>query len=129
MRERGRPRDAYPKSEFRLTVIRALTADGVSLRRLEALSGVNRGTLSGVLHGHRPCERHARKAIIRALGLRNEDLANCSTPAHHSRSEQGRIVAQEHSGFLPAAQFQSLATPKLFVCATYIVGYAGAAVL
>ena len=67
--KRGRPRDEYPHGEFRETVLATLSRRSFSLRALEALSGVNRGTLSAVLHGKRPCGRQDRDAIIHALGF------------------------------------------------------------
>ncbi len=54
--KRGRPRDEYPNGEFRGTVLGNLAQRSLSLRVLETLSGVNRGTLSAVLHAKRPAK-------------------------------------------------------------------------
>jgi len=72
---RGRPNDDYPEREFRNLVLAALTDRGFSLRILEGLSGVNRGTISAILHGKRPCERQDRAAILRALRIAPETQA------------------------------------------------------
>jgi hypothetical protein len=50
-----------------------LAQRGLGLRALETLSGVNRGTLSSILHGKRPCETQDRAAIMHALGF-GQDL-------------------------------------------------------
>ena len=67
--KRGRPRDDYPQGEFRSVVLEQITRRSMSLRVLEILTGINRGTLSAVLNGKRPCERQDRTAILRALGI------------------------------------------------------------
>ena len=67
--KRGRPRDEYANGEFRGLVLQELTRRSLSLRVLELLSGINRGTLSAVLNGKRPCERQDRAAILSALGF------------------------------------------------------------
>ncbi|HEY1757667.1 MAG TPA: hypothetical protein VGG72_20005 [Bryobacteraceae bacterium] len=67
--KRGRPRDEYPNADFRGAVLATLAERSLGLRALESLSGVNRGTLSGVLHGKRPCGRQDRAAIMHALGF------------------------------------------------------------
>ena len=74
--KRGRPRDEYPDGEFRGIVLQELTRRSLSLRVLELLSGVNRGTLSAVLNGRRPCERRQRLAILNALGLDEAENAH-----------------------------------------------------
>lgn len=85
--KRGRPRDEYPHGEFRGVVLQELTRRSLSLRVLELWSGVNRGTLSAVLNGKRPCERGDRSAILNALGLLTEKKA-VFVPG----SEQDRIL-------------------------------------
>jgi transcriptional regulator with XRE-family HTH domain len=96
--KRGRRRDDYPQTEFRGAVLGTLTRRNFSLRALETLSGVNRGTLSAVLHGKRPCEREDRAAIMHALGFGSEIqiqfLSDVLASAEHDRILlDGRISA------------------------------------
>jgi len=112
--KRGRPRDEYPNGEFRGTVLGNLAQRRLSLRALETLSGVNRGTLSAVLHGKRPCGRQDRAAILHALGFGSEVQARF-LPVATSASEydrisfDGRISAhpqlQGGQGLMSRAQF------------------------
>ncbi len=89
---RGRRRDQYPQGEFRSTVLHVLGERNQSLRGLETLSGVNRGTLSGVLHGKRPCGREDRAAIMRALGFGAEVQERFLPVVSKSGSEHDRIL-------------------------------------
>jgi hypothetical protein len=89
---RGRPSDDYPMREFRSLVLGAIAERGLSLRIVEALSGVNRGTLSGVLHGIRPCERKDRAAIMRSLGFGLEVQARFLPLASVNPSEHELIL-------------------------------------
>lgn len=92
-----------------------LTRRSLSLRVLELLTGINRGTLSAVLNGKRPCERQDRAAILRALGFTPDRQAQFlpsdaaspgerdrflldGRPASHARLQQGQK-------FMSAAQF------------------------
>jgi hypothetical protein len=83
--KRGRPRDEYPSGDFRSTVLGTLAQRSFSLRALETVSGVNRGTLSAVLHGRRPCGRQDRAAIMRALGF-GPDVQSRFLPAGSAAS-------------------------------------------
>jgi transcriptional regulator with XRE-family HTH domain len=69
---RGRPRDDYSREEFRRLVATRREFLNLSLAALAELARVNRGTLSQVLRGQRPCGRTDRAALIRALGLEHE---------------------------------------------------------
>jgi transcriptional regulator with XRE-family HTH domain len=66
---RGRPSDEYPREEFLKLVLNRRDFLGLSLAALAELARVNRGTLSQVLRGQRPCGRADRAALIHALGL------------------------------------------------------------
>lgn len=100
--KRGRRRDEYPSGDFRGAVLGRVAARGLSLRALESLSGVNRGTLSGVLHGARPCERQDRAAIMHALGFAPEDQARFLPVGSVAAAEfdrvllDGRVSAHPH---------------------------------
>jgi hypothetical protein len=89
---RGRPSDDYPRREFCSLVLGTVAERSLSLRVVEALSGVNRGTLSGILHGQRPCERKDRAAILRALGFGLEVQARYLLSASADVSEHERIL-------------------------------------
>ncbi len=111
---RGRPRDEYPHGEFRGAVLGTLAQRSLSLRVLEVLSGVNRGTLSAVLHGRRPCGRQDRAAIMHALGfessVRARFLPNAAEPSEYDRILlDGRISAhpqlQRGQALMSRAQF------------------------
>jgi len=113
--KRGRPSDEYPHGEFRGVVLEELTRRSLSLRVLELLSGVNRGTLSAVLNGKRPCEKHDRAAILRALGFAPDRQVNFLPPASASLGEHDRILLdgqlsshaqlQQGQSFMSRAQF------------------------
>lgn len=113
--KRGRPRDEYPQGEFRGTVLGTLTRRSFGLRALEALSGVNRGTLSAVLNGKRPCERKDRAAIMQALGFASELQARFLAESPGPSSEYDRILfdgrlathpqLQRGQGLMSRAQF------------------------
>lgn len=90
--KRGRPRDEYPQTEFRGVVLGALAQRGLGLRTLETLSGVNRGTLSAVLHGKRPCGRDDRGAIMHALGFAADAQARFLPPPAAPPSEHDRVL-------------------------------------
>jgi transcriptional regulator with XRE-family HTH domain len=65
--KRGRPRDDYPADDFRKRARGQIQILNLTLREIEALSGVNRGTISKVLHGVIPCAREDRQALMAAL--------------------------------------------------------------
>jgi transcriptional regulator with XRE-family HTH domain len=67
--KRGRPSDDYSREEFRTLVCHRREFLKLSLVALAELARVNRGTLSQVLRGERPCGRTDRGALIHALGL------------------------------------------------------------
>src|SRR5580658_488794 len=90
MMKRGRPRDEYAHGEFRGVVLQELTRRSLSLRVLELLTGINRGTLSAVLNGKRPCERDDRAAILRALGFAPDRQAHFLPP--DSLGEPDRVL-------------------------------------
>ena len=90
--KRGRPRDEYPNGEFRGTVLGNLAQRSISLRGLETLSGVNRGTLSAVLHGKRPCGRQDRAAIMHALGFGSDVQARFLPAGSAATGECDRIL-------------------------------------
>lgn len=112
---RGRRRDEYPYGEFRASVLDQLAVRGLGLRSLELLSGVNRGTLSGVLHGKRPCGREDRLSIMNALGFGADIQARflpegLIIPAGHDRILlDGSVSAQpglrRGQEFMSRAQF------------------------
>jgi hypothetical protein len=89
---RGRPRDEYSQGEFRGEVLGTLTRRSFSLRALETLSGVNRGTLSAVLNGKRPCERDDRAAIMRALGFGADLQARFLAIVPKTSAEHARVL-------------------------------------
>jgi hypothetical protein len=99
---RGRPSDDYPVDEFRRLILGFFAERALSLRVLESLSGINRGTLSGVLNGKRPCEREDRAAIMRALGIAPEvqtrflSLTSDDAPRHELILLDGRVSAHPH---------------------------------
>jgi hypothetical protein len=113
--KRGRPRDEYAHGEFRGVVLQELTRRSLSLRVLELLTGINRGTLSAVLNGKRPCERQDRAAILRALGFTPDRQAHflpadSASPGEHDRilldgqlSSHARL--QQGQRFMSRAQF------------------------
>jgi hypothetical protein len=90
--KRGRPRDEYAHGEFRGVVLQELTRRSLSLRVLELLSGINRGTLSAVLNGKRPCERQDRATILRALGFAPDRQSRFLPPDSGSPAAQDRIL-------------------------------------
>jgi hypothetical protein len=114
--KRGRPRDEYADGEFRGVVLQELTRRSLSLRVLELLTGINRGTLSAVLNGKRPCERHDRVAILRALGFAPDRQPRFLPPDSASPGERDRILLdgqlssharlQRGQRFMSRAQFQ-----------------------
>jgi hypothetical protein len=114
--KRGRPRDEYADGEFRGVVLQELTRRSLSLRVLELLTGINRGTLSAVLNGKRPCERHDRSAILRALGFAPDREPRFLPPDSASPGERDRILLdgqlssharlQQGQSFMSRAQFQ-----------------------
>jgi hypothetical protein len=112
--KRGRPRDEYAHGEFRGVVLQELTRRSLSLRVLELLTGINRGTLSAVLNGKRPCERQDRATILRALGFapdrQSPFLPPDSTPDEHDRilldgPLSSHVRPQQGQRFLSRAQF------------------------
>lgn len=67
--KRGRPSDEYPAEEFRQRAAERMTALNLTLRQVEERSGVNRGTVSQILRGRRPCAADDRHALMVALGF------------------------------------------------------------
>jgi transcriptional regulator with XRE-family HTH domain len=67
--KRGRPSDDYLREDFRTLVCQRRDFLKLSLVALAELARVNRGTLSQILRGQRPCGRTDRAALIHALGL------------------------------------------------------------
>jgi hypothetical protein len=67
--KRGRHSDDYSREEFRMLVCNRRDFLNLSLVALAELAQVNRGSLSQVLRGQRPCGRTDRAALIHALGL------------------------------------------------------------
>jgi hypothetical protein len=102
--KRGRPSDQYPGGEFRGVVLEELTRRSLSLRVLELLSGVNRGTLSAVLNGKRPCERHDRAAILRALGFAPEHQSRFFSVDATASGEHDRILLDGRLASNPGLQ-------------------------
>ena len=90
--KRGRPRDEYAHGEFRGVVLQELTRRSLSLRGLQLLTGINRGTLSAVLNGKRPCERQDRSTILRALGFGRDHQGHFLSSEAASRREQDRVL-------------------------------------
>lgn len=90
--KRGRPRDEYALGEFRGEVLQELTRRSLSLRGLQLLTGIHRGTLSAVLNGKRPCEREDRGAILRALGFAPDRQAHFLPPEMVSTGPQDRVL-------------------------------------
>ena len=113
--KRGRPRDEYAHGEFRGVVLQELPRRSLSLRVLELLTGINRGTLSAVLNGKRPCERQDRAAILRALGFGPDRQGRFLPPDSASTGEHDRILLdgqlasdarlQQGQRFMSRAQF------------------------
>src|SRR5208283_3305352 len=70
--KRGRPADDYSRDEFRRLLNCRLEELSLSVVALAQIARINRGTLSQVLRGRRPCGRTDRAALLRALALGSE---------------------------------------------------------
>src|SRR5207302_7328938 len=66
---RGRPRDDYPAEEFRRLLCEWREEHRLGLRAISAITGINRGTISQVLDGIRPCGRKDRETLMLTLGF------------------------------------------------------------
>lgn len=112
---RGRPSDGYAREEFRELVVNRREFLGLSLAALAELARVNRGTLSQVLNGRRPCGKIDRAALIRALGLGKdaEEQYLATSPIHAGKSDL--ILLDPHtSSHPPLDQGQ-----RHLICAMY----------
>lgn len=88
---RGRPSDDYPREEFLKLVLNRRDFLGLSLAALAELARVNRGTLSQVLRGQRPCGKADRAALIHALGL-GDDVQEHFLASPHSESPKPKLI-------------------------------------
>lgn len=67
--KRGRPSEPYLSEEFVAVILHRMAASSITQTALGKNSGVNRGTLSGILNGERKASVTNRIALMRALGF------------------------------------------------------------
>lgn len=97
----GRPTAEYPRKELAETLKRLMQKRGLRNGQLARLAGVNRGTVSHVLCGERPCSTQDRVALLKATGAPEELYAyfNCQ---HDAGMVEGETVNEPFfHGFLP----------------------------
>lgn len=89
--KRGRPSDDYSRGQFQRILCERREALNLSLCALAQLARVNRGTLSQVMRGERPCGRTDRAALMHAVGL-GLDLQEQFLPSSLYRSPEPELL-------------------------------------